>query len=60
MSSLTAVEKVSALAIHDAMRPKLNPDAMRTASIASLTQHGEQRHNVIKFHAMHAKRSQLS
>lgn len=58
--ALSPDEKASARAIRAAMRPKLNPDAMREASIASLETHGEDRHNVIKWHAMHARAEQLA
>lgn len=54
-TALTPNEKTTARVIRDAMRPKLNPDAMRTAVRASRVQHGEDRHNVIRWHAMHMR-----
>lgn len=55
--ALTADEKATARVIRDAMRPKLNPDAYRAAIRASRETHGEDRHNVVKWHAMHMKMS---
>ncbi len=53
--ALTASEKTTARVIRDAHRPKLNPDAFRTAIRASREQHGEDRHEVIKWAAMHMR-----
>lgn len=58
-TALTTDEKATARTIRAALRPKLNPIAMREASITSLARHGEVRHNVIKWHAFHARQDQL-
>jgi len=51
----TADEMVTARVIRDAHRPKLHPDAFRSAMSASREQHGEDRHEVVKFAAMHMR-----
>jgi hypothetical protein len=57
---MTPDEKATALALHRALRPKLDPVAFRAASEASIAQHGVARHDVLKVAAMHASRKQLT
>ena len=56
---MTADEKRSALALHDAMCPKFNADAFRAAARTSRAEHGETRHDVVKAAAMHASKAQI-
>ncbi len=51
--SLTVAEMTTARVIRDAARPKLDPDAYRSAIRESRATHGEDRHERIKFAALH-------
>lgn len=57
---MTTAEKRTALQLHDALRPKLNPTAFGSVSKASIAEHGAARHSVLKIAAMHASRKQLA
>lgn len=56
----TTNEARTALALHGALRPRLNPDAFRSATAESIALHGQARHDILKVAAMHASRPQLT
>ena len=63
MSTLTAAERISANTIRltlDEAGRLTDPDAFRAACRASRDLHGDDRHEVVKFHALHARPEQLA